>query len=150
MEGDVDDACNLHRTPEFLFHYGWRGTQRFSFYNGAVSSFLIHYGWRGTRGARRAGGEFRWFLIHNGWRGTIEISNQDWRNFVFLIHYGWRGTHQLSAVRRRCGVVSNPLRLEGNKGRAATRLELIPFLIHYGWRGTSAKRPGGFAIPPCF
>ena len=26
LEGDVDDACNLHRTPEFLIHYGWRGT----------------------------------------------------------------------------------------------------------------------------
>ena len=128
LEGDADHCNRVPCTKPFLIHYGWRGTQRFSFYNGAVASFLIHY----------------------GWRGTIEISNQDWRNFVFLIHYGWRGTHQLSAVRRRCGVVSNPLRLEGNKGRAATRLELIPFLIHYGWRGTSAKRPGGFAIPPCF
>ena len=128
LEGDADHCNRVPCTKPFLIHYGWRGTQRFSFYNGAVASFLIHYGWRGTRGARRAGGEFRWFLIH----------------------YGWRGTHQLSAVRRRCGVVSNPLRLEGNKGRAATRLELIPFLIHYGWRGTSAKRPGGFAIPPCF
>ena len=53
LEGDADHCNRVPCTKPFLIHYGWRRTQRFSFYDGAVASFLIHYGWRGTRADRK-------------------------------------------------------------------------------------------------
>ena len=49
LEGDVRPPQLLYRVPQFLIHYGWRGTEGGSGEGSSGEGFLIHYGWRGTR-----------------------------------------------------------------------------------------------------
>ena len=60
-----------------------------------------------------------WFLIHYGWRGTAENCEVNALYQKFLIHYGWRGTRPKPLFVAYTSMVSNPLRLEGDRNGTA-------------------------------
>ena len=55
--------------------------------------------------------------------------------FKFLIHFGTMGMPVLSLTNILQGIVSNPLRYDGNKSGLFGNIRATSFLIHFGTMG---------------